>query len=508
MEENSAQAVAGSIDVSSSDSGTAGVGRPAAAFDLMCVDASGDGQRPARFKDYAGRWLILLFYPRDFSFVCPTELTAFSARIGDFRRRGVELLGLSVDSLDMHREWLDTPPAQGGLGPLQFSLASDPDGATARAYGVWNADKGVSTRGLFVIDPDGVLQYSVVHNLSVGRSTDEVLRVIDALQTGGLCPASWTRADGTLDPESALQPGRVLGHYRIRRPLGTGSFGNVFDAWDLRLERPVALKVLKRYGSESRDVLLNEARAAARLNHPHVCTVYAVEEEDGLPVIVMELLEGRSLSALIAAGLGSDAVATLARQIASGLAEAHQREIVHGDLKPANVIVTRDGRAKILDFGLAAARGRPVGAAAGVVRAGGTPQRVPASAASSDEAGATVVGAAPAEAGAASSGTVAGTPAYMSPEQARGEPATPASDVYAFGLTLYEMLTGRRALDAESAVEVVLRLRSGDVAADVAKELSAPYRDLVTATLAREAARRPSMGEVGEWLEQITTPGT
>jgi serine/threonine protein kinase len=403
-----------------------------------------------------------------------------------------------VDSLDMHREWLETPPAQGGLGPLQFPLASDPEGAAARAYGVWDAGKGVSTRGLFVIDPDGVLQYSVVHNLSVGRSTEEVLRVVDALQTGGLCPASWTRADGTLDPEAALQPGRVLGHYRIRRPLGTGSFGNVFDAWDLRLERPVALKVLKRYGSESRDVLLNEARAAARLNHPHVCTVYAVEEEDGLPVIVMELLEGRSLSALIAAGLVSDAVAALARQIASGLAEAHRSEIVHGDLKPANVIVTHDRRAKILDFGLAAARGRPVVPAPGSVP---TPAPVPVP--SSDEAGATQIVAPPAGAGAVSSGTVAGTPAYMSPEQARGEPATPASDVYAFGLTLYEMVTGRRALDTESAVEVVLRLRSGDVAAEVGPELSPPYRELVTAALAREAARRPSMAEVGEWLARI-----
>ena len=222
------------------------VGEAAPEFALACADARDQDRQAVRSSDYAGRWAILVFYPRDFSFVCPTELTSFSARWLDFRQRGCELLGVSVDSVELHREWLGTPPTEGGLGPLQFPLASDPNGAMARAYGVWVDQKQVCTRGLFIIDPDGILQYAVVHNLNVGRSPDEVLRVLDALQTGGLCPASWTSADGTIDAERALQPGRILGHYRIRQKLGGGTFGTVFAAWDLRLERTVALKVLKR----------------------------------------------------------------------------------------------------------------------------------------------------------------------------------------------------------------------------------------------------------------------
>ena len=168
------------------------VGQAAPEFARECADARDDNRRSVRSSDYAGRWLMLVFYPRDFSFVCPTELTSFSGRWMDFQQRNCDLLGVSVDSAELHREWLRTSPAEGGLGPLQFPLASDPDGAMARAYGVWLDEKQVSLRGLFVIDPEGILQYAVVHNLNVGRSPGEVLRVLDALQTGALCPASWT----------------------------------------------------------------------------------------------------------------------------------------------------------------------------------------------------------------------------------------------------------------------------------------------------------------------------
>jgi alkyl hydroperoxide reductase subunit AhpC len=222
------------------------VGEAAPEFELACVDTRDERRNSVRLRDYAGRWLMLVFYPRDFSFVCPTELTAFSAREADFRERGCALLGVSVDPVAVHQEWLTTPPAEGDLGPLQFPLASDPDGAVVRAYGVWVEKKTVSLRGLFLIDPQGVLQYAVLHNLNVGRRPDEVVRVLEALQTGGLCPAAWTSADGKIDVERVLQPGRVLGQYRIRQQLGSGAFGTVFAAWDLRLERTAALKVLKR----------------------------------------------------------------------------------------------------------------------------------------------------------------------------------------------------------------------------------------------------------------------
>ena len=272
------------------------VGEAAPEFALTCVSATDRDSRFVRLSDYSGHWLMLIFYPRDFTFVCPTELTAFSARHADFGERDCRLLGISADSIELHREWLTTPPEDGGLGPIQFPLVSDPAGTAARAYGIWVNEKEVSTRGLFIIDPAGILQYAVVHNLNVGRNPDEVLRVLNALQTGKLCPASWTSADGTIDPERALQQGTILGHYRIRAKLGDGTFGVVFAAWDLRLERMVALKVLKRSIFESREAVLTESRTVAKLNHPHICAVYTVEEEDGLSVIAMEYVDGQPLS--------------------------------------------------------------------------------------------------------------------------------------------------------------------------------------------------------------------
>jgi serine/threonine protein kinase len=376
-------------------------------------------------------------------------------------------------------------------------LASDPDGAMARAYGVWVEEKLVSTRGLFIIDPDGVLQYAVVHNLNVGRSPDEVLRVLDALQTGGLCPASWTAADGTIDAERALQPGRILGHYRIRQKLGGGTFGTVFAAWDLRLERVVALKVLKRNVFDSRDAVLAEARAAAKVNHPHVCTVYAVEEEDGLPLIAMEYLDGRTLAQVIAEGLSRDVAQSLAAQIASGLAAAHAQRVVHGDLKPANVIVSGPGTAKILDFGLA---GPPHASKTASV---GAHQEDPSATLVGDSTKVPEAGETFDYNGSASGedGGIRGTPAYMSPEQAAGTRATPASDVFAFGLTLFEMLTGRMALPDPSLAAILARLQNQELGPRLAPQVDEPYRDLLAAMLAREAARRPTMSEV---LNQLT----
>ena len=132
-----------------------GVGEAAPEFALACVSTTDRDPRLARLSDYAGRWLMLIFYPRDFTFVCPTELTAFSARHADFGKRNCALLGISADSIELHREWLTTLPADGGLGPLHFPLVSDPEGAAARAYGIWVEEKKVSNRGLFIIDPAG-----------------------------------------------------------------------------------------------------------------------------------------------------------------------------------------------------------------------------------------------------------------------------------------------------------------------------------------------------------------
>ena len=168
------------------------VGQPAPSFDMPSTKNLEKLNENVQLDDYKGRWLVLLFYPLDFTFVCPTELTAFSDRYEDFEGIGAAVIGISTDSVHSHRAWLKTPRDKGGVEGLRYPLASDITKAVARDYGVLIEDKGVALRGLFVIDPEGTLRYSVIHDLNVGRSADETLRVIQALQTGGLCPAEWT----------------------------------------------------------------------------------------------------------------------------------------------------------------------------------------------------------------------------------------------------------------------------------------------------------------------------
>src|SRR6516164_5098889 len=200
---------------------TARVGKLAPQFELPCTRGPGSA-RQVRLADYRDGWLILVFYPRDFSLVCPTELTALSARMEDFRRRGGDLLGVSTDSIASHERWITTPRARGGLGEIHFPLASDRDGAVSRAYDVYMEPQHVSLRGLFIIDPNGVLQYQAVHNLSVGRRSDEVVRVLTALQSGGMCPEDWCVGSQTLDPARTLSSGHMFSHYRIESEIGEG----------------------------------------------------------------------------------------------------------------------------------------------------------------------------------------------------------------------------------------------------------------------------------------------
>jgi len=151
-----------------------------------------------KLSDYAGKWLVMLFYPLDFTFVCPTELTAFSDRYEEFEGIGAEVIGVSTDSVYSHRAWLQTPRDKGGVEGLKYPLASDITKQVSNDYGVLIEDQGIALRGLFVIDPEGVLRYKVVHDLNIGRSVDETLRVIQALQTGGLCQAEWRPGQETL----------------------------------------------------------------------------------------------------------------------------------------------------------------------------------------------------------------------------------------------------------------------------------------------------------------------
>ncbi len=173
---------------------TAKVGAPAPNF-TMPVAKPGDTAKTVGSKvsleDYRGKWLVFFFYPLDFTFVCPTEITALSDRIEDFTSIGAEVLGCSTDSVYSHMAWMNTPRDHHGLGGIEYPLASDITKSVAADYGVLIESDGIALRGLFIIDPEGVLQYAVVNNLNIGRSTDETLRVLEALQTGGLCPSDW-----------------------------------------------------------------------------------------------------------------------------------------------------------------------------------------------------------------------------------------------------------------------------------------------------------------------------
>lgn len=167
------------------------VGQPAPDFNMPSTLNLKTLKEPVSLKDYEGQWLVLVFYPLDFTFVCPTELTAISDRYDEFEERNAAVIGISTDSVHSHRAWINTSRDQNGVQGLRYPLASDITHTVSRDYGVLVEEEGIALRGLYIIGPDGTLEYSVVHNLNTGRSVDEVLRVLDALQMGGLCPADW-----------------------------------------------------------------------------------------------------------------------------------------------------------------------------------------------------------------------------------------------------------------------------------------------------------------------------
>ncbi|HXJ93647.1 MAG TPA: protein kinase [Terriglobia bacterium] len=267
--------------------------------------------------------------------------------------------------------------------------------------------------------------------------------------------------------------GQTLAHYRVLGVLGKGGMGVVYRAEDIRLGRQVALKFLPDELADNPQALERferEARAASTLNHPNICTIYEVEEHEGKPFIVMELLEGQTLrERLVGAGLvpaqgrpqGAplplDNLLDLAIQIADGLDAAHQKGIIHRDIKPANIFITTSSQAKILDFGLAKLAGSAGVSPAGVdqahlAQAGGTPalpgQDTPTASLTSDPRS-------PAPSpDLTRSGAAMGTAAYMSPEQIRGEKIDARTDLFSFGLVLYEMATGKPAFSGETIASV------------------------------------------------------
>ena len=175
------------------------VQKPAPDFKATAV--SGKLFKEIKLEDYKGKWLVLFFYPLDFTFVCPTEITAFSDSIEEFKKLKAEVLGCSVDSQFTHLAWINTPRKEGGLGEIKYPLLADVTKKIAADYGVLT-EGGIALRGMFLVSPKGAIVYSVVHDLAVGRNVDETLRVLKAFQhvekTGEVCPANWDEGKKTM----------------------------------------------------------------------------------------------------------------------------------------------------------------------------------------------------------------------------------------------------------------------------------------------------------------------
>jgi serine/threonine protein kinase len=257
----------------------------------------------------------------------------------------------------------------------------------------------------------------------------------------------------------------VLNRFLIERRIGSGGFGVVYEAWDGRLERPVAVKAIEQRGAKTCRRVLREAQAAARLNHPGIVTLYEMGEEDGNALLVSELVEGSTLASLTGESVLSDReIGEIGADLCEALDHAHSRGVVHRDIKPQNVqVVDGEPRAKLMDFGIARL---------------------------ADDAPLTATG------------DVVGTLAYMSPEQAEGRPAGPEADVYSLALTLYECWSGdnphRRSSPAATARAIGSRARPlHRLRPDLPRDLTAE----LDACLAPRPQNRPTLEELGTAIE-------
>jgi Tol biopolymer transport system component len=286
----------------------------------------------------------------------------------------------------------------------------------------------------------------------------------------------------------AIGAGARFNHYEIIAQLGAGGMGEVYRGRDTRLDREVAIKVLPGNYANDEDRLRRfeqEARATSALNHPNILIVHDLGIHEGAPYIVAELLEGEELSELIKQGaIAPRKAVDYARQVAEGLAAAHAKGVVHRDLKPENLFVTNDGRVKILDFGLAKLRPQHSG---GIDKDAPTQKRI------------------------TDPGVIMGTVGYMSPEQVRGQETDHRSDIFAFGVILYEMLTGQRAFRGDSAIEVMNAILKEEPPEflETKEQISPQLEMIVRRCLEKQPERRfQSALDLGFALEALSAPSS
>ena len=273
-------------------------------------------------------------------------------------------------------------------------------------------------------------------------------------------------------PEDEVQPGERLGRYEVVRVLGEGGMGKVYLAEDPDLHRQVAIKVLRNdlwWYKQARQRLSREARAAARLDHPNICSIYEIEDSDERSFIVMQCVEGQTLGEVMAkGGLGGRESLRIALQIAGALEEAHSHHIIHRDIKPANIIINEKRQVKVLDFGLAKS-----------IKPGSEENEMDLS----------------------SSGAVMGTVPYMSPEQLRGKTVDGRSDIFSLGALLYEMLSGRQAFRKESNAETISYILNDEPDLSV---IPASFRPIVQKSLRKRAGDRyQNISDVAKDLQSL-----
>ncbi|HEX7878638.1 MAG TPA: protein kinase, partial [Candidatus Eisenbacteria bacterium] len=288
----------------------------------------------------------------------------------------------------------------------------------------------------------------------------------------------------------SLQPGSRVGPYVIEHALGAGGMGEVYRAKDERLGRSVAIKSLPGTFLGDADRLARfdrEARLLASLNHPNIATIHGLEEADGLPHLVLELIDGETLQARLSRGpLSVREALDIGRQVASAIEAAHDKGIIHRDLKPANVMVTSDGRAKVLDFGLAR---------------GDTPKPVDSASLSASPTLAV---------SATAAGVILGTAPYMSPEQARGLEVDRRTDIWALGCLLFECLSGRGTFAGDTVSDVIARILERDPEWALLPPGTPPrLRELIKRCLTKDTAERPrDIGDLRKELGSIATEMT
>jgi peroxiredoxin (alkyl hydroperoxide reductase subunit C) len=173
--------------------------------DFAATALVGEEFKNIKLSDYKGKYVVLYFYPLDFTFVCPTEIIAFDEKLAEFKKRNTEVLGVSVDSQFSHLAWNKLERTKGGLGGVRYPLIADLNKNISRSYGVLLEDAGIALRGLFIIDKEGIVRHLLVNDLPLGRSVDEAIRVLDALQFvekhGEVCPANWQPGEATMKPD-------------------------------------------------------------------------------------------------------------------------------------------------------------------------------------------------------------------------------------------------------------------------------------------------------------------